>query len=145
MEEQKKSHTTIVLIAEDDATDRGLLRHAWSVSDFDLRLLFVFDGAEVIAYLTGEGMFRDRTQYPLPEVLVLDLKMPRVDGLQVMHWLEGKPEFSRIELVILTGIDEEEMVSEAKSMPARFWRKPDNPAMYGEFLESLGKLASNLD
>src|SRR5262245_57639672 len=69
-----------VLVAEDNENDVLILRHVFSKISTDVSLAFVNDGEEAIKYLRGENGFSDRSKHPFPDVLLLDLKMPRLDG-----------------------------------------------------------------
>jgi CheY-like chemotaxis protein len=78
-----------VLLADDSEDDRFLIGRAFRRSpDFDL-VHEVDTGDQVIDYLSGAGEYADRAMYPLPDLLLLDLKMPRTDGFDVLQWLNG--------------------------------------------------------
>jgi len=62
----------------------------------------VQDGVEAVAYLNGDGAYADRTLYPFPEVLLLDLKMPRMTGLELLAWIRDHPDFKVIPTIIMT-------------------------------------------
>ena len=85
-----------VLIAEDDPGDVFLLQRAFSTAGVSASLHFVRDGQEAIDYLGGEASFADRTAYPLPELMLLDLKMPRLNGFDVLEWLRKQPGLRRL-------------------------------------------------
>ena len=76
-----------VLLAEDDSNDVLLLQLAFREAGLRNPICVVNDGQEAIDYLSGEGKFADRNQYPFPALLILDLKMPRKTGLDVLRWL----------------------------------------------------------
>src|SRR5712671_694306 len=78
--------STKFLMVDDDRND-SLLVHEVFRKRAHCQLTTVHDGAEAMNYLLGKGCFRDRAQYPLPHVILLDLKMPRVDGFEFLHWL----------------------------------------------------------
>ena len=90
-----------VLIADDSADDRFLLKTAMRHTSRLQVIGEVADGEEVIAYLKGEGDFADRKRFPLPDLLLLDLKMPQTDGFEVLEWL-GTQSFEGLSVVVLT-------------------------------------------
>src|ERR1051326_8590666 len=80
-----------VLIAEDDPSDVFLLKRAFALAQIPATLHFVRDGQEAIDYLEGEAAYNDRTAYPLPDLMLLDLKMPKLNGFDVLSWLRRRP------------------------------------------------------
>lgn len=78
-----------VLMAEDDPNDVFLMERAFSEAGVRNPLCRVCDGQEAIEYLGGEGKFSARDKFPFPAVLLLDLKMPRKNGMDVLRWLRG--------------------------------------------------------
>jgi CheY-like chemotaxis protein len=100
---------------------RQTLRDAGAVNP----LTFVSDGDQVVAYFNGVGKFADRKNSPLPTVLLLDLKMPRMSGFEVMQWLGAHKEFKDVLTVILSGPDELGNMRQAYQLGARsFLTKP---------------------
>ena len=86
---------------------------------------FVHDGEEAIGYLKGEGKYSRRDEFPLPTLLLLDLKMPKSDGFDVLTWIRGQKELSAIRIVVLTGSDDEGDIDRAYSLGANsFLVKP---------------------
>jgi CheY-like chemotaxis protein len=92
----------IILVAEDVADDALLLGLAFEAAGVNARLDFVSDGNEVIDYLSCAGRFADRKGCPLPVLLLLDLKMPRVGGFDVIKWVRMQPELRRLVIVVLS-------------------------------------------
>src|SRR5581483_10241577 len=92
----------LVLVAEDSPDDLHFLRKALATTTRLELVAAVQDGDEAIAYFEGKGRFADRGRFPLPHVLFVDLKMPRVNGLQVIEWLQ-KNRFQSLTVVMLTG------------------------------------------
>jgi len=92
-----------ILIAEDDENDAALLEQILRVTCENNPVVTVADGDQVIAYLSGTGQFSDRRLFPLPSVLFLDIKMPRVNGFQVLDWLRRHPPTRPLLVIALTG------------------------------------------
>ena len=82
--------------------DVFLLKRAFATVRVPTTLHFVVDGQEAIDYLQGSGQYSDRSKHPLPGLLLLDLKMPLMDGFDVMAWLRGQPHFNTLPVVVLT-------------------------------------------
>jgi CheY-like chemotaxis protein len=68
-------------------------------------LYVVDDGQEAIAWLAGQGNYQDRNQYPMPDVLIVDLKMPRKNGFEVIQWVRSKPELESLPIIVLSSSD----------------------------------------
>ena len=80
-----------VLYVEDDDNDVLLMRRAWTWVGVENPLQVVSDGREALAYLAGEAPFANRVDHPLPCLVLLDLKMPRMSGLDVLRWIRSQP------------------------------------------------------
>jgi CheY-like chemotaxis protein len=94
---------TIILLAEDDPDDAFLARQALLKSGFPHQLVHVPDGEAAINYLSGQSPFTDRSRHPLPNLILLDIKMPRASGLEVLEWLTTQPQLASIPVIVLTG------------------------------------------
>ena len=110
--------TCAILIAEDKETDVILLRRALAKAAIANPVHFVTDGEQAIAYVTGGGEFADRRRFPLPGIIVLDLKLPRQSGLEVLRWLKTQPGLRRIPVIVLTSSAEETDVNAAYDLGA---------------------------
>jgi len=104
---------TTVLHVEDDSNDVLLFQHACSKAGIALQLQAVDDGDQAIAYLRGASKYGDREQYPLPRLVLLDLKMPRVNGFEVLDWMRREEKFRRVPVVVLTSSNHEADVKRA--------------------------------
>ena len=107
-----------VLIAEDDPSDVFLLQRAFNASGVPATLHFVRDGQEAIDYLGGEADYSDRAAYPLPDLMLLDLKMPRLNGFDVLEWLRKQPGLRRLLVTILTSSDQATDIDRAYDLGA---------------------------
>ena len=95
-----------ILIAEDSEDDVLLLKHAFKKAGSGASLYFVPDGEAALSYLKGEGAFSDRRTFPFPALLLLDLKMPKLDGFEVLAGIRAQPALSRLTVVIFTSSNE---------------------------------------
>lgn len=94
--------TPTILLAEDNSDAVFLLTEAFRKADWSPVFRSVADGAEAIAYLEGEGVFEDRAAHPFPDILLLDLSMPRRNGFEVLEWIRGQPQFSGLVVHVLS-------------------------------------------
>lgn len=97
----------VILHADDDPNDRLLVKLAFDRAKLPVRYMEVDDGFEAIKYLKGEGRFVDRNGFPFPQLLLLDLKMPRKSGFEVMDWIRQQPQFPGLPVVVLTSSADE--------------------------------------
>jgi CheY-like chemotaxis protein len=113
------------LIAEDSEADIFFLLRAFAASGVKNPVHVVLTGAEAMQYLSGEGRYANRTKYPLPNIVLLDLKMPAPDGLEVLRWKAYRPELQKILWVALSNFDGIKTINEAYSAGATtFLTKP---------------------
>lgn len=92
-----------VLHIDDDPNDTELLRVALRKANFPFSLQNVEDGDQAIDYLTGSGIYSNRKRYPLPTLILLDLKMPRVTGFEVLSWIRAHPALVQVPVIVLSG------------------------------------------
>jgi CheY-like chemotaxis protein len=102
-----------VLHVEDDPNDVLLFQHACQKAGVPLEVQEVGDGDEALAYLRGTDRFGDRLQYPFPRVVLLDLKMPRVNGFEVLTWMRGDEKLRRLPVIVLTSSNHDEDLKRA--------------------------------
>ncbi len=91
-----------ILYAEDDENDAFLANLAFKKAEILNPLVVISDGKAAIDYLAGTGQYANRTEYPLPCLVLLDLKMPRVSGLEVLKWIRGQPSFCTMPVLMIT-------------------------------------------
>ena len=114
----------LILMVDDSADDCLLLKMAVSKTERLHFLGSLSDGDEVIDYLNGAGKYADRDKYPVPDMLLLDLKMPRKDGFEVLSWLKQQP-FDDMVVVVLSGSNQPEDVQKALSLGADHYHTKD--------------------
>jgi CheY-like chemotaxis protein len=108
----------ILLVAEDLPEEVFILKRALERARFSAPVHFVRDGQEALDYFSGEGSFADRRQNPLPTLLLLDLKMPRLDGFQVLEWLRRQPGLRRLPVIVFTSSDVSQDIRRAYDLGA---------------------------
>jgi CheY-like chemotaxis protein len=114
-----------ILLVEDEENDAMLLKMAFERNAISHPIQWVRDGLEAVAYLNGQGIYRDRAKYPFPEVLLLDLKMPRMTGMELLAWIQEHPDFKIIPTIIMTSSKQELDIQKAYDLGANtFMTKP---------------------
>ena len=107
-----------VLHIDDDPNDTELLRAATRKVGAPFILHNVEDGEQAIAYLSGRGIYADRSRYDIPSVILLDLKMPRATGFEILKWIRSHPELGNLPVIVLSGSELEDDVQRAYQIGA---------------------------
>ena len=107
-----------ILHIEDDSNDVLLFQHACRKAGLDCNVQVVNDGDEAIAYLQGQDRFANRELFPLPDLVLLDLKMPRLNGFEVLAWVRRAEKCRSLPVVVLSSSNHEADVKRAYSMGA---------------------------
>jgi CheY-like chemotaxis protein len=114
-----------VLLADDSEDDIFFARYALEQSGIAWLLHVLGDGREAVNYLSGAGEYANRKKYPLPSVLILDIKMPRLNGFQVLAWARSQPKFRALPIIVLSTSALESDVAQAQQLGATaFKTKP---------------------
>jgi CheY-like chemotaxis protein len=108
-----------ILLVEDDPNDVFFLRYAFEQVGVKNPLLVVEHGQDAMDYLAGKGKYVDRSQYPLPCIILLDLKMPGVSGLEVLRWIKGQTHLACVIVIVLSSSNNESDIDEAYRLGAR--------------------------
>jgi CheY-like chemotaxis protein len=116
----------VILLVEDSDDDLMLMRLAFEGAGIRNRIIEARDGRQAIDYLNGVGQYANRERYPLPCLIITDLRMPKVDGLQFLGWLHKRPAFARVPRIMLTSSREDGDHTQAKQVGCcAFFIKPD--------------------
>jgi CheY-like chemotaxis protein len=117
--------TRPILLAEDFEADAEAVHRLLRKAGVANPIITVPDGGEAIAYMNNEGLFRDRQRFPLPCVLLLDLKLPVKNGFEVLEWCRTQPHLKDLFIVVLSGHRQLPYVNQAYSLGAHtFLTKP---------------------
>jgi DNA-binding response OmpR family regulator len=110
--------SNVLLHVEDDPNDVLLLQRAFRKANAAVTIQAVTDGDKAVNYLSGADEFADREKYPLPSVVLLDLKMPRKSGLEVLAWIRNEKKVRRVVVIIFTSSKHDEDVNRAYDLGA---------------------------
>jgi CheY-like chemotaxis protein len=115
----------LILLVEDDDNDVIFLKRAFAKAEISNPLEIVLDGQEAIDYLSGAGKYANRAQFPMPGLVLLDLKMPRKNGMDVLQWVRSQNHLRKLPIIMLTSSVHPEEVNLAYEMGANaFVSKP---------------------
>lgn len=133
------TRSRIILLVEDNPDDVDLTLRAFEKSKVRNEILVVRDGAEALEYLFGTGAHAGRDVAHAPEVVLLDLNLPKIDGLEVLRRLRADERTRRLPVVVLTSSKEERDVLRSYDLGANsFVRKPVDFAQFMEAAQQLG-------
>ena len=97
-----KEGTATILIVEDESHDVEFLTRAFQRSGLTNPIQSVANGEEAIAYLSGKGRYADRIAHPFPRVVITDLKMPQMGGLELLRWMQSNPRSRIVPTIVVT-------------------------------------------
>jgi CheY-like chemotaxis protein len=130
-----------VLLIEDDPHDVYLLRSVAGRLPEPVSVFTVSDGEEGISYLSGTGKYADRQKHPFPDLVLLDLNLPTIDGFGVLKWIRSRPEFNTLRVFLWSTSDFagfDEIVRRAGGN--RYQTKPRTLTELEEFVSSIGEM-----
>ena len=129
-----------ILLAEDDPNDVHLILRAFQQAQIINPVQIVHDGEQAIAYLAGTAHYADRERYPLPAVLLLDLKLPRRTGFEVLSWLRERPSLRRLPVVVLSSSNDIQDINRAYTLGANSYLV--KPVRFDALLELMAAFGS---
>lgn len=109
-------HPKIILLAEDNPDDAFIFKMMFDRASLPQTLFRVENGQQAIEWLEGKDQYADRNQFPLPALLMLDLKMPIKGGFEVLEWLLAQPELKSLPAIILSSSDDSRDVKRAEQL-----------------------------
>jgi two-component system response regulator len=129
----------LILLVEDNPSDIELTKRALQKSRVINELVVVEDGQEALDYLFAAGAHADRVDAPLPTVVLLDLKLPKIDGLEVLRRIRADERTRRMPIVVLTSSKEENDVAASYDLGVNSYiRKPVDFKQFAKSIEELG-------
>lgn len=128
-----------VLLVEDDPAHAEIVKRNFETFRIANRLIHVWDGEEALDYLYRRGKFSDSKDSPRPGVVLLDLRLPKIDGLEVLQTIKSDPDLRRIPVVILTtSAAEADKIKAYDSYASSYLVKPVDYAQFVDLMEALG-------
>jgi DNA-binding response OmpR family regulator len=129
-------NTQTILLVEDEENDVVFMEMALDKAGLASAFQVAEDGEEAIDYLSGKGEFADRTRFPLPSLVFLDLKLPRVMGMDVLKWIRDQPALDTVVVIILTSSQQRTDIRMACTLGANSYLvKPSNPLALDEVVD----------
>jgi CheY-like chemotaxis protein len=129
---------TPILVADDDEHDIFLLRRAFQKAGLSHLIVDVRDGEEAMKYLLGGNDFGDRIRYPMPGLLVLDIKMPKANGFDVLKWMRTRDELKDLPVIMLSSSSQDCDIEKARELGAQDY------FVKASHFEDLQKLAETI-
>jgi CheY-like chemotaxis protein len=132
--------TKTLLLVEDSDDDVFFFKRALQRAGIQNPLQIVTDGQQAIDYLGGAGVFADRKTYPLPAMVLLDLKLPYIMGVDVLKWIRQRPAFAALPVVVLTSSQEDGDISATRNLGrTSYLTKPPDRDRLMELITALNK------
>ena len=132
----------LVLHVEDDPNDRLILSILFKKSAAEVDLRTAADGAEAVDYLAGRGAYADRHRHPLPRLVILDLKLPKMNGFEVLAWARAQASLKDVPIIILSSSQEKGDVQRAFELGASSYLvKSVDMASMREIVKGIVELA----
>ena len=127
-----------ILLVEDNADDEALTLRALKKNNIGNQVIIARDGAQALDYLFGTGQYSGRDAYLMPQVVLLDLKLPKIDGLEVLRRLRANESTKLLPVVILTSSNEEQDLINGYGFGANSYVR--KPVDFNQFIEAVRQL-----
>jgi CheY-like chemotaxis protein len=137
--ETKAQKPVTVLHVDDDPNDTTLLQVACAKADVNFEVQNIEDGDQVIEYLSGMGKYADRSRYRLPGLVLLDLKMPKTTGLDILKWIRNQSSSKHLPVIVLSGSELKEDIHQAYAVGANSYLvKPPSFELLVNLVKHIG-------
>ena len=131
-----------ILLIDDSDDDATLLKMALKRAGLTEPIFWIRDAREAMAYLGGEREYSDREKFPIPNLLLLDLKMPKISGLDVLKWIKTQPHLNRMLVVLVTLLEDAKAINNAYQLGAHsYLNKGGPPEEFEGFVQFVTGLA----
>jgi CheY-like chemotaxis protein len=131
-----------ILVVEDEMDDVLLMKRGFNAAGITTPVRFVYDGSEAIDYLQGKPPFDNRVTYPMPTLLLLDLKLPKVTGFEVLDWLRNQPQLKDLMVIVFSGSEWKPDMDAAHAAGANLYLL--KPTDWKDFVVALQRVNQDL-
>ncbi len=135
-----ESHVSegIVLYVEDEENDAFLMQLAFERAGLHSALKVVGNGQDAIDYLTGTGSYAERSQFPVPKLVLLDLNLPVLSGFEVLAWMRRHAGYEATPVIVFSSSSREEDKTRARELGANdYVEKPSSVRLFGTLVQNL--------
>jgi two-component system response regulator len=133
-----KARPMNILLAEDNPADVKIILEAFAKAKLKNKVYVTENGAEALDFIYHKNKFSDEKLFPRPDLIILDIKMPKVDGFSVLEKIKNDPGYSSIPVIILTcSKQEEDTVKSFKGGACAYISKSDDPAEFSRAVEGF--------
>ena len=136
--EKNTNSLVVVLLVEDNPADQQLTIRAFKKGKVNVNLQIANDGVEAMEYLNGQGIYSDRNKFPMPDIVLLDINMPRKDGKQVLNEIKTDSKLKLIPVIMLTTSDQDKDIIDSYNLGVNAYIS--KPVRINDFMSVVNKL-----
>jgi len=129
----------LILLVEDNPTDEALVLRAFKKYNLSAKIIVVRDGAEAVDFIFCQGAYKDRDPRDVPQLILLDMKLPKLSGLEVLRQIRANEHTRLLPVIMLTSSKEEQDLMESYRSGANSYVR--KPIEYDQFLEAIRELS----
>lgn len=130
--------TEAILIVDDDSDDATLIKRAVLSLRPKSAIRTILGGKDLVRYLEGEGCYADREAFPPAGLILLDLRMPEMNGFELLEWMKNEPRYAQIPVIIISSFDRQREIRKSYQLGARtFLSKPVNSENIRDAIRAL--------